>query len=75
MVSTVAFNPMLMATPTYLPTVYTTLKRMKEAANHFGQQHLPVFFDMGKLTKAYEIAWAQPDDLEGIILCEAGCIS
>lgn len=71
-VSTVAFNPIIMATSTDLSTVYTTLKRAKEAVNYLGQKHVPVFFDLGLLTKAYEITWARPEDLEGIIPCEGG---
>jgi hypothetical protein len=71
-VSTVAFNPILMAPPTDASTVYTTLKRAKEAINSLGQHYVPVFFDMGLLTKAYEITWANPDDLEGVIPCEGG---
>ena len=71
-VSTVAFNPILMAAPTDLSTVYTTLKRAKEAINSLGQPYAPVYFDMGLLTKAYEITWANPDDLNGVIPCEGG---
>jgi hypothetical protein len=43
---------------------------MKEAINSLGQQHVPIYFNVGLLTKAYELAWARPDDLEGIIPCE-----
>jgi len=71
-VSTVAFNPILMARPTEPTTVYTTLKRAKEALNVLGQQYVPVYFDMGLLTKAYEVTWAHPADLEGAIPCEGG---
>jgi hypothetical protein len=75
LVSSVAFNPILVAKPTDPATVYTTLNiqsKAKESVNSMGQQHIPVYFDMGLLTKASEIAWAQPDNLEGIIPCEGG---
>ena len=46
--------------------------RLKEAANALGQQYLPLCFDMGLLTKALEIVWAHPTELEGVILVEGG---
>ncbi|MEW8548470.1 MAG: hypothetical protein AB2693_33625 [Candidatus Thiodiazotropha sp.] len=71
-VSTVAFNPIIMAPPTDYSTVYTTLKRMKECINALGQTYAPVYFDMGLLTKALEITWTKPTDMTGIIPCEGG---
>ena len=71
-ISNVIFNPIIMANPTEPSTVYTTLKRLKEAANLLGQAHIPVTFDMGLLTKALEITWANPDELKGIIPCDGG---
>ena len=71
-VSNVAFNPIIMAPPTDYSTVYTTLKRVKECLNALGQTHTPVYFDMGLLTKALEITWAKPVDLQGVIPCEGG---
>ena len=61
-----------MAPPTDYSTVYTTLKRVKECLNALGQTHTLVFFDMGLLTKALEITWAKPVDLQGVISCEGG---
>ena len=49
-VSTIAFNPILMAPPTDHNTIYTTLLRNKEIVNSLGQEHLPFTFDMGILT-------------------------
>ena len=71
-VSCVAFNPNIMATPTDLGTVYTTLLRLKETAVMLGQEHIPVFFDMGLLTKALEITWSRLNGLKSIIPCEGG---
>ena len=70
--SKVAFNPILMAPPTNLDTIFTTLKRSKEAVNALGFPHVPVFFDMGLLTKALEIVWASPTELQGVIPCDGG---
>ena len=42
----VAFNPIIMAPPTDHSTIYTTMKRIKEASNVLGQSHIPVCFDM-----------------------------
>ena len=61
-----------MANPTDMSTVYTTLKRVKESINNLGLTYAPVFFDMGLLTKALEIVWANPDELSGVIPCEGG---
>ena len=71
-VSTVAYNPILMAPPTDHATIYTTLKRNKEITNALGHTFTPVFFDMGLLTKALEITWSRPDELAGVIPCEGG---
>lgn len=71
-VMSVAYNPMIMATPSDLSTVYTTLMRAKESINKLGQTHIPIFFDMGRLPKAPEITWAYPEELEGVIPCEGG---
>ena len=61
-----------MAPPTDYSTVYTTLKRVKECVNALDQTHTPVYFDMDLLTKALEITWAKPVDLQGVISCEGG---
>ena len=70
--STVAYNPIIMAPPTDLSTVYTTLKRSKEIANKLGHDEVPIFFDMGLLTKALEVTWANPEDLRGLLPMEGG---
>jgi len=70
--SNIAFNPILMAPPNDPATIYTTLLRSKEAANSLGFDHVPVFFDMGLLTKALEITWANPESLAGVIPCDGG---
>jgi len=71
-VSVVSFNPIIMANPTEHQTIYTTLMRIKEAMNNLGQTHVPVVFDMGLLTKALEITWANPEELSGVIPCYGG---
>ena len=71
-VSNVAFNPIIMAPPNDHNTIYTTMKRMKEASSILGQTHIPVIFDMGLLTKALEIKWSANNELAGVILCEGG---
>ena len=70
-VSTVAFNPILMAPPSDARTVYTTLRRTKEVFNTLGFTHVPIVFDMGLLTKALEITWSSAD-LDGVIPFEGG---
>ena len=61
-----------MATPTDYNTVYTTMLRIQEVGNELGFDHIPLFFDMGLLTKALEIQWANPDLLSKLILCDGG---
>ena len=71
-VSTVAFNPILMAPPNDPSTVYTTLIRLKEAASSLGHSHIPICFDMGLLTKALEIVWANTVEFSEVVLLEGG---
>ena len=66
-VSAVAFNPIIMAPPTDHSTIYTTMKRMKEASNVLEQSHIPVFFDMAILTKALEIKWSRDQELNEVV--------
>ena len=63
-VSTISFNPILMAPPTDYSTIYTTLVHSKEIANIHGHISIPAFFDMW--------AWACPDELAGVLPCEGG---
>lgn len=68
--ATVAYNPILMANPTELSTIYTTCLRLKETANKLGQAYSPITYDMGLLTKALEIYWNKSEELNGVILRE-----
>ena len=70
--STVAFNPILMASPSDHATIYTTPMRAKEAINQLGYSYAPIIFDMGLLTKALEITQSCPQELEGVIPIEGG---
>ena len=70
--STVAFNPILMAPPNNLSTIYTTLKCFEEAASILRHSWIPICLDMGILSKAFEIVWSNPVGLSGIILIEGG---
>ena len=70
--SEIIFNPIRMSPPTDYSTLYTTLKRMKEQMNAVGQTNCPTFFDMGLLTKALEVVWANSEELNGIIPFEGG---
>ena len=47
-------------------TIYTTLKRTNEYVNALGQNDVPFYFDVGLLTKALEITWEKPVELQGI---------
>ena len=70
--SEIVYNPIIMAPPNDLNTVYTTLKRTKEQVNFLGQSVCPIVFDMGLLTKALEIVWARPDEFKGVEPFEGG---
>ena len=69
-VSNVIFNPILMALPTDLSTVYITLHRFKEACIAMGLSVIPTCFDMNILTKALEIIWTYTNELSEIIPVE-----
>lgn len=71
-ISNIAFNPIILAPPTNLNTVFTTLKRSKVAINNLGFEHTPIFFDMGLLSKALEVTWSCPAELKGVIPCGGG---
>ena len=71
-VSSVVFNPILMAPPNDPSTIYTILLRFKETATLMGYSYIPVCFDMGLLTKALEIIWAHQSELSGVIPIEGG---
>ena len=66
-----------MAAPSCLSTVYTTIARFKKAVNELGQDYVPICFDMGLLTKAFDIVWADPSQLHIVTLMEGGmpCLS
>ena len=70
-VSNVAFNPIIMATPTNHSTIYTTMIRSKEVVRRLGYTFVPVCFDLGLLNKALEIQWSR-DDLNELILYDGG---
>ena len=71
-ISSVSFNPIVMANPTNHQIIYTILRRIKESINNLGQEHIPILFDIGMLMKALEITWAHLEDLSGVILCDGG---
>ena len=65
-------SALYVAPPSCLSTVYTTIARLKEAVNELGQEYVPICFDMGLLTKAFDIFWADPSQLHNVILMEGG---
>ena len=71
-VSSVAYNPIIMAPPSDPATIYTTLMRNKEIINSLGYPYAPIVFDMGLLTKALEITWSHADQLSNVIPVEGG---
>ena len=70
--SAISYNPILMAPPTDYKSIFTTLMKNKEIVDDLGHKHLPIFFDMGLLTKALKITWAKPEELAGVYPCEGG---
>ena len=68
----VIFNPIIMSPPNDFSTIYTTLKRVKEQMNALGQTVCPIYFDMGLLSKALVIVWANPSEFYGVIPLEGG---
>ncbi len=74
-VSTVAFNPIIMAPLGDNNTLFIFMKHTKESMEVLGQNDTPIIFDMGLLTKALDTVWANPEDLSGVIPCGGGCTS
>ena len=40
--------------------------------NALGQEHAPIIFDMSLLSKAMEIVWNKPEELQGVIPLAGG---
>ena len=67
-----AFNPIIMASPTDYATIYTTMMQLKEIVNSLGYQHVPIYFDLSLLSKALDVVWSRPEELNGVIPCMGG---
>ena len=68
----VVFNPVIMSPPSDFSTIYRTLMRVKEQMYAIGQTVCPIYFDMGLLSKALVIVWANPSEFYGVIPLEGG---
>ena len=66
--SCVGYCPVIEASPTELPTVYTILQRSLQMADQLGQRDLIIVFDQTIYAKALEIAWQNPQQFQRVVL-------
>ena len=66
--SCVGYCPVIEASPTELPTVYTILQRSLQMADQLGQRDVIVVFDQAIYAKALEIVWQNPQEFQCVVL-------
>ena len=66
--SCVGYCPVIEASPTELPTVYTILQRSLQMADQLGQRDVIVVFDQAIYAKALEIVWQNPQEFQRVVL-------
>ena len=67
--SQVPYNPITIAPASDLSTIYSCVT-LVSSSKCAGSEESALCFDMGLLTKALEIKWSNPRELEGVILKE-----
>ena len=66
--SCVGFCPVIEASPTELPTVYTVLQRSLDMADQLGQDDVIVVFDQAIYAKALEILWQNEQHFNRLVV-------
>lgn len=66
--SCVGYCPVIEASPTELPTVYTILQRSLQMADQLGQRDVIIVFDQAIYAKALEIVWQNPQQFQRVVL-------
>ena len=64
----VGYCPVIEASPTELPTVYTVLQRSLQMADQLGQQDVIVVFDQAIYAKALEVLWQNQQQFQRLVV-------
>ena len=72
--SEIAFNSIIMASPTDYSTIYTSMMQLQEIVNSLGYQHFTIYFDLSYLSKALEVVWSHLDGFNRVIHCMGGML-
>ena len=71
-IATIRYMPFLRAPPSEMSTIYTILVRLVEVSETIGQPHILVTSDMAIYSKAQEILWSKPPQLDGKVTMRVG---
>ena len=66
--SCVGYCPVIEASPTELPTVYSLLQRSLQMADQLGQRDMIIVFDQAIYAQALEIVWQNPQQFQRVVL-------
>lgn len=66
--SCVGYCPVIEASPTELPTVYTILQRSLQMADQLGQRDVIIVCDQAIYAKALAIVWQNPQQFQHVVL-------
>ena len=71
-ITNIRYMPFLRASPTDLSTIYTILTKLVEMSTTIGQSHILVTADMAIYSKAQQILWEKPAELDEKITMRVG---
>ena len=71
-VATIRYLPFIHAPPSDISTIYTTLLKLVAIAKHLGQRHILVTADLAIYSKAQQIVWNRPKQLDGMVTMRLG---
>ncbi|KAK5640660.1 hypothetical protein RI129_002639 [Pyrocoelia pectoralis] len=71
-VAQIAYLPFLNNPPTDCDTIYTSMLRLVELAEHLNQHHIIITADLAIYSKAQEILWNKPARLDGKVTLQLG---
>lgn len=71
-VSNITYLPFINNPPTEFNTIYTAMLRLVQLANHLGQPHIVITDDLAIYSKAQEILWDHPLEIDGKVTLQLG---
>lgn len=71
-VSNIAYLPFINNPPSEFDTIYTSMLRLVQLAHHLNQKHIVITADLAIYSKAQEILWNHPPDIDGKVTLQLG---